>query len=76
MLLSRDRAVGWGRFVRITLLFCALAMIAAVISTIEEGTGGFTTDRQRMIARTVILMSATIAVSVAIIAWWRSRSIG
>lgn len=74
MLLSHNRATGWGRFVRVTLLLCALAMFAAAVSMVGEGTGGFTNDRHRMIARTIILVSATVAVLVAMIAWWRSRS--
>ena len=73
MLISDKPATGWGRLVRIVLLMSAIVMFAAAVSTIEEGTGGFTSPRHRAIARAIILAAATIAAVTAIIAWHRSH---
>lgn len=66
MLFPDKPATGWGRRVRLILLLCATVMFAAALSTIEEGTGGFTSPSHRSRARTIILVAAGIA-------WWESN---
>ncbi len=73
MLLSEKPATGWGRLVRIVVLLCAITMVVTAASTIEEGTGGFTSPRHRMLAGLIILSAAALAIAVAFIAWWHSR---
>ena len=73
MLFSDMPATGWGRLVRIVLLLSAFMMLTAAVSTIEEGTGGYTSPRHRSTARAIILVATAIAAVTAIIAWHRSN---